>query len=275
VLVFNANGTLVTDLVPSQRLGQALGLWGLAMLVTNALAPALLEPVAARHGWDPVFYVAGAAGLVSAALGALVGRQRRAPNHETNTEPLARLFDLRRLALFGATALMGAGLGSMFTFVQPFALELGIDRVSGFFLGYTAGAVASRVGLGGLADQHGRARVSALALTLYAASVLATAWLSPGMLAVVGTGLGVAHGIGYPAMNALAVEDASPRQRGAVMAYYNGAFNVGFAASVTAFGEVAQALGYPIVFVLAGGLVLAGAIALVRLPVRHLQARAE
>jgi MFS family permease len=170
---------------------------------------------------------------------------------------------------------MGAGLGSMFTFVQPFALELGIDRVSGFFLGYTVGAIASRVGLGGAADRHGRARVSVLALTLYSASVLATAWLSPGLLAVVGTGIGVAHGISYPAMNALAVEDSSPRQRGAVMAYYNGAFNAGFALSVTVFGEVAEALGYPIVFVLAGGLVLVGAVGLMRLPVRHLQARTE
>jgi predicted MFS family arabinose efflux permease len=60
------------------------------------------------------------------------------------------------------------------------------------------------------------------------------------------------------------------RQRGPVMAYYNGAFNVGFAVCVTTFGPVARAAGYPAIFLLAGALVLAGALALVRLPVRAL-----
>ena len=274
VLVFNASGTLVTDMVPKERLGQALGIWGLAMLVTNAIAPGLLEPVADQSGWDPVFYVAGGAGLVSATIGVVVtalGNPPEPPQREVG----AKVFDSRRLTLFGVTALMGAGLGTMFTFVQPYALELGIGRVSGFFVGYTVAAIGARVGLGGLADRFGRARVSMIALGLYAASVFVTAWLSQESLAVVGAGIGLSHGIGYPALNAIAVEDTSSRQRGAVMAYYNGAFNVGFAVSVTGFGELARAVGYPPVFLLAGGLVLVGAALLGRLPVRTLHPSVE
>jgi MFS family permease len=274
VLVINASGTLVADCVPKARLGQALGLWGLALLITNAIAPALLEPVADHHGWDAVFYVAAAAGVIAAGLGAVVSAS--APCREGSAiKTGAPVFNPRRLFLFGVTALMGTGLGTMFTFAQPFALHLGIDRVSGLFLGYTIGAVGARVGLGGLADRFGRAPVSAVALVVYAASVLATAWLSYELLFIVGAGVGLAHGISYPAMNALAVADATERQRGAVMAYYNGAFNVGFAISVTAFGELARAAGYPVVFLVAGGLVLIGAGALVRLPAATLRPRAE
>ncbi len=270
VLVFNACGTLVTDLVPQERLGQALGLWGLAMLVTNAIAPALLEPIADHHGWHPVFYVAGAAGLVTACVGLMV---TAAGGPERNEPPAAPsvVFDLRRLAIFAITALMGAGLGTMFTFVQPFALDLGIERVSGFFLGYTVAAIGARVGLGGLADRWSRARVSAAALIVYAASVFATAWLSPELLFVVGAGIGLSHGVGYPAMNALAIEGATAPQRGAVMAYFNGAFNAGFAVSVIAFGELAKTAGYPVVFLVAGGLVFAGAATMTRLPGRQLE----
>jgi MFS family permease len=267
VLVFSAGGALVTDLVPKQRLGQALGLWGLAMLITNAIAPALLEPAADRHGWFLVFTVAAGAGLVAAVVGAVVIAKGRAPVAAV-VRGGAPMFDPRRLAVFGVTALMGAGLGTMFTFVQPFALELGIDRVSGFFLGYTLAAGGARLGLGDLADRFGRARVSGVALIVYAVSIFCTAWLSRELLPVVGAGIGLAHGIVYPALNALAVEDSTSPQRGAVMAYYNGAFNVGLAVSVTTFGEVARATGYPPVFVLSAALVLFGAAVLARLPSR-------
>jgi MFS family permease len=39
VLVFNAGGTLAAELAPPARLGQGLGIWGLATLTTNAVAP--------------------------------------------------------------------------------------------------------------------------------------------------------------------------------------------------------------------------------------------
>jgi predicted MFS family arabinose efflux permease len=237
------------------------------MLITNAIAPALLEPVADRHGWFPVFAVAAGAGLVAAVVGAVIVAQAGAPVVAA-AQGGAPMFNPRRLAVFGVTALMGAGLGTMFTFVQPFALELGIDRISGFFVGYTVAAGGARIVLGDLADRFGRARVTGIALTVYAVSILVTAWLSRQLLPVVGAGVGLAHGIGYPALNALAVEDSASRQRGAVMAYYNGAFNVGFAVSVTTFGEVARAKGYPLVFVLGAALVLCGAAVLARLPGR-------
>ena len=56
-------------------------------------------------------------------------------------------------------AVWGAAFGAMFTFSQPFALELGITRVRGFFIAYTAAALFSRLGIGGLADRVGRLRV--------------------------------------------------------------------------------------------------------------------
>lgn len=264
-LVVSAGGTLVTDLVPTARLGQALGYWGLAMLVTNAIAPAVLEPIADRYGFTPVFALIGVASLMAAGLGAVIALDAPlAKEHDSG--PAGRLFERRRLVVFGVAALMGTGLGTMFTFVQPFALERGMTTISGFFIAYTIAAIGARVGLGGLADRFGRAGVSALALLVYGASVVTTGWLSSNLVVVVAAGLGIAHGIAYPALNALAVEDAGPRLRGSVMAYYNGAFNVGFAVSVTAFGELAHRAGYPVVFVLAGGLVFLGALGLVGLP---------
>ena len=50
---------------------------------------------------------------------------------------------------------------------------------------------------------------------------------------------------------ALAIEDAGPRERGKVMALFNGSFNAGWALSSMGLGLLAERAGYPIVFVVA------------------------
>src|SRR6478736_871796 len=50
IIVFQCTATMVADLVPKERLSQAIGFLGVAMLATNALAPAVVEPIADRLG---------------------------------------------------------------------------------------------------------------------------------------------------------------------------------------------------------------------------------
>jgi MFS family permease len=67
-------------------------------------------------------------------------------------------------------------------------------------------------------------------------------------LAALGGALGLAHGVFYPAFNAVAVEDCGPRERGKVMALYQAAFQLGGAAGPLALGLLAERWGYPPVF---------------------------
>jgi MFS family permease len=262
--VFNTVATQVTDLSPPRRLGQALGLFGVAMLSTNAVAPMIAEPLADRAGWTPVFLLSGISAAVAAGLALFIREQPEvAPVSRRVTRPLA---SKRYLGVLAIGAVVGAALGTMFTFTQPFALEQGMSKVSGFFLGYTAAALIMRLGFGTVADRFGRQRVSASALLLYGAVVAATAGLRPGTLELIGALFGVAHGIFYPAITALAVEGIPRTQRGTVLTYFNGAFNTGVGVSVAALGLVAEAYGYPIVFVAVGVLTLVSAIGLFRLP---------
>jgi MFS family permease len=68
-------------------------------------------------------------------------------------------------------------------------------------------------------------------------------------LALLGMGLGVAHGFFYPALNSLAIGGTPSEERGKVMALFQGAFNVGFSGAALGFGWLADAIGYPPVFV--------------------------
>ncbi len=271
VIVFNAVVTMATDLAPPRQLSQAIGLCGAASMAANAIAPAIGEYVADHQGWSVVFSLAGGCALCASLLSfGLREPARTAPTPspaETAPSALTLLKEpSRRGALICAFA-NGCAFGVMFTYTQPLALLLGANRVSAFFLGYTLTALVIRVGLGTLADTWGRRRVAFTALVLYGMVAFMTAFLRPHLLFVAGAGLGLAHGLLYPALNALAAQGIPQARRGAVMSYFYGCFAAGSALWVLALGVVARGHGYPIVFTLTGFLVWLSIVFLPKKPV--------
>ena len=262
-LVFNATLTLAADLAPPKKLGQAIGLCGAAGMLANAIAPAIAETIADQQGWALVFWLAGGAALLAALLSLGLREPRRnarallAAEAEAELGPsaLTLLRDPQRWGALVCCAANGAAFGAMFTFTQPFALSLNASKVSSFFVGYTATALAVRLFLGTLADTWGRRRVALGALVLYGLVAATTSLLRPQLLFFFGAGMGLAHGLLYPALNAIAVEGVPRARRGAVMSYFFGCFNSGFALWVLSAGVLAKSHGYPLIFLITGLLV--------------------
>lgn len=266
-MTFIASSTLATDLAPPERLGQALGVFGVSMLSMHAIAPAIAETVVERASWDAVFVAAAVVSLFCAVGAAFVrepAAREAGDGAAASLLSLARRPRLQRIMI--VTALSGAAFGVMMTYPQPFALSLGRENVRGFFIAYAIAAASVRLGFGSAADRLGRDRVSVVSLTAYAAVVLWMAWLRPGWLEPIGAAFGLAHGVFYPAFNALALDAAGPRERGKVMALYNGAFNAGNSCATLSLGFLAASAGYPAVFMTAAAGVLAGVVLLVRSP---------
>ena len=263
-LFFSATGTLAADEAPQHRLSQAIGLVSLAMLVTNAISPAMVEPLAARHGWGVVFVLAAACGTASVCLG--LGLEDRTSSSRESAPSLRHLADRRSLIVLGCAAAVGVAFGTVTTFFQPWLLERGTKNVGGLFIGYTLTAVFARIVLGSVADSVGRHRVSLGALVLYTIVVFSMVGLTSQNLLALGAGLGLAHGLLYPALSAMLVENRHATQRGSAVAFFTGTFNAGFALSSLGFGALAAWLGYPSVFVAAGLITLTAVFALSRLP---------
>jgi MFS family permease len=262
-LVFNSVLTLAADLAPRRRLSQALSIIGVAAVSMNAIAPAVSEPLAERAGWPAVFAAAGCAALLAGGLAALFREQRLVAPARASFKHLA---SARNLGVFHVVAIAGGAFGALFTFVPPLALELGLTRVSGFFVAFTSAVVGVRLLFGGVADRWGRRKVATAALGLYAMATLSAALLRPGWLEVLGGVFGVAHGLFYPALNAFAVEHAAPEGRGSLMTFFNGAFNAGLTLSVLGLGMLAQAMSYAAAFVTIGALAVSAVLTLALIP---------
>jgi MFS family permease len=251
---FVATQTMAADLAPPARLGQVLGYYGSGFVITNALAPAAAEWLAARAGWSAVFGATAALAVVPLGLLAFV-REERAPRRaDAAPTPGIRATFARAgfPRVLAASALAGVTFAAAYTFYQPFALSLGIRRVSDFLVAYSITAMLVRGPLAPLADRAGRLRVTAFSLGLYVAAAFAMTQLATLGLVWTGAAFGAAHGLFYPALNAYALEKASADARAKVTALFNGAFNVGFSCGSLALGYVAVAAGYGPLFALGG-----------------------
>jgi len=249
---FVATSTLAADLAPPERLGQVLGYYGSGFVLSNSIAPALAEWTAARFGWAWVFAAAGLLAALSFVLLAFAREARHEPLDGRRVPgiraALARPGFWRVLAV---AALAGVTFAAMFTFNQPFALSLGISRVSDFLVAYSVAAVVMRGPFGALADRAGRTRVTRVSLAVYAVAALAMTRLDSLGLVPTGALFGVAHGLFYPVMSAAAIEGAPADVRGKLTAFFNGAFNAGFSLGSFGLGYAAESFGFPPLFGLA------------------------
>jgi len=248
VFAFNAAMALVTDAAPRERLGQAFGIQSAANLSMNAVSSTVAEAVSARFGWRAVFTLALVAAVVCFVFGlGLPGKT--AADEEGPQSGSAVPAPYGKVAAILVTAgLLGAAFVAMFAFHQPYALSLGAERVGAFFVGFTAAALVMRLGLGGLGDRFGHLRVAAGAMLLYAVVPFAMADLSVAVLWMYGAGLGIAHGVVYPTMTALATDRVPTTTRGRIIAAYSGSFHAGSTVGALLWGQVASAVGYPRVF---------------------------
>jgi MFS family permease len=249
---FNAASTLAAELAPPSRRAAALGIFGVSTLGTHALAPTIGEVLIDVGGFPLLFVVAALYSVVGLVL--TIGLPASRVHAGATTSRIAVTSGL--VGTIGVVALAGIAFGTVITFMPTFVeYDAQLGRVSTFFLSYTAAAIATRFGAGGLGDTFGHRRVIVPALALLAISIASLAAVhSVAMLGAVGVVFGTAQGIVYPTLNAFAIEHAPPGQLGRLQTLFNGSFNLGVTAGSFALGGVADVYGHRAAFVCAGGI---------------------
>ena len=262
-MVNNAASVMVADRAPPHRLAQALGLYAGTGMVMTAVAPALAEVLAARLGFGTVFLSASVAACAAAALSLRIDAQTPVAALPSSMRQLLRSRRVLQLLLVFSCA--GLGFGAMMTFSTPFALELGVANVRGFFVAFAVGAASVRFGLGRMMDRVGHQRVAIGALAAYGPVIAAMSMLSSLPLALLGGVLGMAHGLFIPSFMAFAMAGGAKHENGKLLTLLHGGFNLGNAA-VAVLGLGAERFGYVAVFLATGTLVLVAPLGLVTCP---------
>jgi MFS family permease len=256
--------TMITDLAPAHRRGEALSLYSLGLWGGLALGPFIGELVLDGDRFDAVWFLAAGCCLAAALIGlALPETGRRETSASDSSTRLIHPAAVGPGVVLSLTVLGFAGLG---TFGALYARELGLGGGGPVFLVYAAVILVTRSVGRQVPDRFGPKATSRIALSLLAAGLLVIGlWnVSAGLL--VGTVIvGVGHALAFPSLMTLAVNSAPPNERSSVVGTFTAFTELGFLVGSLTLGVVASAVGYDGVFIVCAIGPLLGLLALARI----------
>ena len=259
--------TMVTDLAPERRRGEALSLYSLGLWGGLALGPLLGELVLGTNRFATVWLLAAGFCLLAAAIGLTL--PETAPEHAVGEalEP-SRLVHPAAVGpglVLAVTVFGFAGLG---TFAALYARELGMEGAGAVFLVFSIVVVATRIVGREIPDRLGPKRTSGTALVLISAGLLIIGiWSVPTGLFAGTVVLAFGQALAFPALMTLAINGAPARERSSVVGTFTAFTELGFAIGALSLGAVASAVGYDGVFVVCAIGPLLGALLLSRIVV--------
>jgi MFS family permease len=256
-IIVVVGGSLVASIVPPERRGEGLGLYGFIVNVPAVVGLPLGVWLAAHAGYPTVFIIAGLGAL--AGIAAVPGLPAvEAPAHEEPVGVLAGLLTpalARPAIVFSATA-MAAGV--IVTFLPLAAIHASGNVIATALFVQAAASTLSRWYAGRLGDRLGHAALlipGVLLATIGMATLILIASTPAIMIGMVLFGIG--FGITQNATLTLMFDRVSPSGYDAVSAVWNVGYDAGLGIGAVAFGVVSTHTGYPIAFALLSVFMLA------------------
>ncbi|MGC0419829.1 MFS transporter [Embleya sp. AB8] len=251
---------LAAELVPAERRGEGLGLYGAAVGVPAILGLPLGLWLSEHLGYTVVFAIA--TGLSLGALGATIGLPTTRPAPSGARGGVLgglRTGGLARPAVTFAACTFAAGV--IVTFLPLAVSDSELSLVTGALLVQSGATPAARWWAGRSGDRHGHARLFAPSI---AATAIGTALLArpdePVTVLVGAAVFGAGFGVAQNVTQSLMFERVHQREFGQVSALWNLAFDAGMGIGAVGFGAVITVAGYPTGFLATAALVLAGLV---------------
>lgn len=243
----NASSTWVTDILPHSRMGEGLGMYGLSMAISTAVAPALGLAVMHAYGFRPLFAITA----LVAALAIIIGMGIRSRNYTLSEQPLrfSELFEPMSLPAAVTQFFFMMAYGVIEVYVAIYAASVQLPSGGIYFIFIALATVATRVLLGRAIDRYGEARLvySGNAAIIMGILLLVFAHHTAGYLlsAIL---LGYSFGAIQPSLQTMAMHAVSPERRGAASSTFFVAFDFGIALGGFLAGVLVKQFNYDAMF---------------------------
>lgn len=236
---FVGAATMITDLAPIDRRGEAVSYWSVAVYGGLAFGPALGEFVAGDDRYTAAWLVAAGLALVAALLGLATSDAGRPPKSEEHISLINR-----NALLPGTVLLLGLiPLAGFSAFLPLYAEDLGVDA-GPIFLLYGVLILAVRVLGARLPDRLGGRTAATGALVLSGTGVgVIAAWDSVVGVVVGTVVLAAGMSLMYPALLLLAFDGVPDSERAAVLGTFSAFFDLSQGVGTPLCGGVAAATG--------------------------------
>jgi MFS family permease len=226
----------LSDIIPAERRGEAMGLLGTTGSVGMAAGPALGGPIASYFGLNVMFYASSLCGLISIVI--LLGIKETLKNKHPYSIDLIKidtmdLFEPKVIMACVVMVLSAYAYGAMYTIMPDFGEFVGIKNKGLLFTYLTISSLAVRLLGGKASDRWGRQPV-----LLYTTGVIAIGMIVIGLATtrsqlLFGVVLyGLAQGMASPTLLAWATDlsDEHHKGRGVASVYMAMEFGIGMGA---------------------------------------------
>lgn len=247
--------TICSDLASVTKLAQSMGIIGVAGLVSVALGPLLGEEIVRQFGFSGLF---NASFLFVAAAFVCIFLTKDAvkPNNSNSLNMPGRIRDLAFFSLFLISAITiahGATRGAVVNFIALFAKSIPIERIGPFFVSFSAAAIITRLFFGDLSDRYGRKKiifpsVVVISLNLLMISQAHSLWV----LILAGLVGGFGQGLIFPALSTYIIDVLGRDNKGLAISLYLTFFDVGMGVGSVFFGWISDLFGYRKMYLTAG-----------------------
>ncbi len=257
--------TVIADIAPESRRGEALSLVTLASYLGLTIGPVLADLVLGDGRFTAVWLVAS--GLVVLSLAMLATFRETKP--QVDVAASSSWLPPRGALVPGLLVLVGLlGFGGFVTFAALYARDLGIDR-PGLVFALFGGVICLVRAFGRkLPDALGARRTLVLSfLTLAAGLAMIGGWQSTTGLLVGTVVFAAGQALTYPSAVLLAMEATSTAERSATVGTVGAFVDVAIGFGAFTLGGVAAVSGYGGAFLVASLVALSGLLVL--LPLRH------
>lgn len=248
---------LTAELVPAQRRGEGLALYGVAVSAPAVIGLPLGLWLSDHLGFHRVFLISAALSMITlAAAVGLPARHGRSEPHGGGVLTGLRGSGLVSLTLIFAAFTLVAGV------VQTFLSLAMPDRVHAWvpiaLLVQTAVTPVARWVAGRLGDRWGAGPLLAPAVIAGALGTVELVWVASPVAVITGMALlGIGFGIAQNATLALMLDRVTRSEFGKASALWNLAYDSGFGVGAVGFGLLIGPVSYPTGFALAAVLLFA------------------
>ncbi len=246
---FVGAATMITDLAPLERRGEAVSYWSVAVYGAVAFGPLLGELVLGTDRYTLVWVVAAALAAIATILGLFTRDVERSAPPPKNA-PL-----LHRAALApGFVLFLGLiGLSGFVAFLPLYVEDIGLSDAGPIFLLYGVLILIVRLVAARLPDRVGAVRASTGAMTLIAIGMaIIVMWRSTAGLVVGTVVFALGMSLLYPALMLVTLSDIPDSERASVVGTFSsffdlsqgfGAFIAGAAVAIAGANAAAFAMG--------------------------------
>jgi MFS family permease len=247
---------LVAELVPAERRGEGLGIYGVSVGLPSVVCLPLGVWLGLHVGYRPVFVTAAALALLVCVAVPGLPADRARIDHQGGVLGGLRVEGLARPAVIFAAVTLAAGIVVTF---MPLAVSARSHQLAAVaLLAEAALAPLARWGAGRFGDRYGASRLLVPAVLAAAVGTAGLVFLDSPVVVIVGMGLfGAAFGTAQNVTVSLMFARVPRSEFGRVSALWNLAYDAGMGAGAAGFGFAVGPVGYRAGFAATAAVLLA------------------